>query len=224
VLVWVTRDEPEGGPLSTALRDAGLGVVHEPALERRVVSGARDEIAALGADDWLVLTSVFAVRAIAPPGALRCRIAVVGEKTKAAAESRGLRIEYVSAGGTASDLFQEISGRAAGHTICYPRSSEARVPDLGAGVTLVSPVAYETRRRAWRRDVVDDVDVIAVTSPSAVTAVGALAKKYASLGPTTSAALRDLGVEPWIEAPVKSFDSLARAIADHAERSRNHSA
>ena len=59
--VWVTRDEKSDGPLSSALRSAGLGVILEPVLERRVVTDAADVIARLGPDDWLVLTSVYAV-------------------------------------------------------------------------------------------------------------------------------------------------------------------
>jgi uroporphyrinogen-III synthase len=48
--VWVTRDEETVGPLSTALRAAGLTVVHEPVLARRVVNDAADTISQLGSD------------------------------------------------------------------------------------------------------------------------------------------------------------------------------
>ena len=61
--VWVTRDENSGraavdGAAECGARSrAGAG-----ACSRRVLTDARDEIARLGPDDWLVLTSVFAVR------------------------------------------------------------------------------------------------------------------------------------------------------------------
>ncbi len=61
--VWVTRDEKPDGPLSAALWEAGLSVVHEPVLERRVVNDAHEAITKLGPDDWLVLTSVYAIEA-----------------------------------------------------------------------------------------------------------------------------------------------------------------
>ena len=53
--VWVTRDEPVDGPLSTALRAAELEVVNEPVITRRVISDARDEIRSWGENDGLVL-------------------------------------------------------------------------------------------------------------------------------------------------------------------------
>ena len=63
--VWVTRDEPNDGPLSTALRKHGLVAVTEPVLERRIVPQTLSLIDRLGRDDWLVLTSPFAVQAAA---------------------------------------------------------------------------------------------------------------------------------------------------------------
>ncbi len=212
--VWVTRDEPPppDGALSAALLEAGLEVIHEPVITRTIVSDARAEIDALGHEDWLVLTSAFAVEAI-DRSVVPCRIAVVGMATRRAALDAGLRVDHLSAGGTASDLFAELRPHARGKTICYPRSSKAEVPEVEAGVTLVSPVVYKTTKRRYRRGAHKECDVIAVASPSAARAIGPIAKPCASIGPTTSAALRDLGIEPWVEAPEKSFESLAEAIS-----------
>lgn len=217
--VWVTRDElPREGPLSKALHQAGLEAVCEPVIERQVVYDARAEIEALGENDWLVLTSVFAVGAIGDPPVIRCKVAVVGEATKRAAEAKGLRVEHLSQGGDARSLFEELAAKAIGRTVCYPRSSQAKLPgpEFCEGVSLVSPITYETTTREYRRSVINDINVIAVTSPSAVRAIGVVDKPYGSIGPTTTAALRELGIEPWVEAPVKNFTSLAQAIADQA--------
>ena len=89
-----------------------------------------------------------------------------------------------------------------------------KAPELPAGVHVVSPVLYETAPRSWRRGVIEEVDVVAVASPSAVRAVGALNLPWASIGPTTTAALREAGIEPWVEAAEPSFEALARAIAE----------
>lgn len=215
--VWVTRDEPADGPLSTALRAAGLEVVNEPVITRRVINDARDEILSLGENDWLVLTSAFAVKAVHQPDTAVFKLAVVGLATKQAAEDAGWAVDFVSVGGDATSLFAELAPRAASRTICYPRSSQAIPPTLSDDITLLCPVAYETAPREYRTEVVDEVDVIAVASPSAVRGVlaaGKVNKPFASIGATTSAALRELGVEPWVEAPEKSFASLARAIAN----------
>ena len=221
--VWVTRDEPPQGPLSRALRGAGLEVVHEPVIARSVLTDAHDEIAALTPSDWLVLTSVLAIEAVAPDVATVPQVAVLGDSSRRAAQGRGFRVVMVSAG-DASSLFDELFIRAPRATICYPRSSQAKVPDVPRGVNFVSPVLYETVALTFRRSVLEDAELVAVTSPSAVRAVGPVDLPFASIGPTTSAALREIGANPWIEAPQPSFESLARAIADHVNASRHHRA
>jgi uroporphyrinogen-III synthase len=212
--VWVTRDEATDGPLSTALRHAGLDPVLEPVVSRRVLTDARDEIARLGPDDWLVLTSVFAVEAVAVEPARVPRVAVVGEVSRQAALVLKLRVELVSADGTAAGLFGQLADCAGGTTVLYPRSSLAEAPELPAGIRVVSPVLYETAPRSWRRGVVGEVDVVAVASPSAVRAVSTVDLPCASIGATTTAALREGGIKPWVEAAEPSFEALARAIAE----------
>ena len=74
------------------------------------------------------------------------------------------------------------------------------------------------------RHVIDSVDVVSVASPSAVAAIRAVVGiprgiPFASIGPTTSAALRRVGIEPWVEAPKRSFASLAQTIASQASDS-----
>lgn len=214
--VWVTRDEPSDGPLSTALRAHGLTVVHEPVLERRVVADAPAIIGQLTADDWLVLTSPFAIEAVACEAARIPRVAVVAESSRRAAEAHGMRVELVSSGGDGESLFQELRHKVTGGIVCYPRSSRAAIPDAWPGVDLRCPVLYETTTRAFDREVISRVDVVAVASPSAVHAVGPLNLPFASIGPTTSAAIRQMGREPWLEASAPSFEALAAAIAARA--------
>ncbi|MHC4589751.1 MAG: uroporphyrinogen-III synthase [Planctomycetota bacterium] len=212
----MTRDEAADGPLSRALRDAGLEPVLEPVVSRRVLTDARDEISRLGPDDWLVLTSVFAVEAVAVEPARVPRVAVVGEASRQAALALNLRVELVSADGTAAGLFRELAEQAGAATVLYPRSSLADVPDLGPAVQIECPVLYETAARSWRHSVVGEVDVVAVASPSAVGAVGSVDLPFASIGPTTTATLLEAGIEPWVEAAEPGFEALARAIADQS--------
>ena len=247
--VWVTRDEEPDGALSTALREAGLSVVHEPVLERRVVDDAHEAITKLGPDDWLVLTSIYAIEAVAQEAARVPRVAVVSEASRRAAQARGFRVELVSPRGDGGSLIQALRRQTKGGKVCYPRSALAQPPDPWPGIELLSPVLYETIARTFDRSVFDRVDVVSVTSPSAVDSIRALPHqspssvlrsgnpglgdwcgtsagsftsagapecklRFASIGPTTSAALRQMGIEPCIEAPDPSFKSLARAIAD----------
>lgn len=222
--IWVTRDEPPDGPLGAALRATGLEVVHEPVLERKALTDARDEIASLGSDDWLVLTSVYAIESVAGDVARVPQIAVVSESSRSAAEARGFHVALVSKGGTARSLFNELWQAAHGATVCYPRSSQAEQPDVGPGITFVSPVLYEMIARPYRKSVVDEIDIVTVTSASAVRAIGVLTLPFASIGPSTTVALGEIGISSWVEAPQPNFDSLAKAIADQVNVSRHHRA
>ena len=224
MIVWVTREEPSDGPLCTALRASGLRAVLEPVIQRRVLSKANEVIGDLGPDDWLVLTSPYAIEAAACEAARIPRVAVVAEPSRRAAEARGMRVELVSSGGDGKSLFAELRSKVASGKVCYPRSSLAKVPQSWPGVELHCPVLYETVARAFDRTVIEKVNVVSVASPSAVRAVGRVDLPFASIGPTTSAAIRQIGRRPWVEAPMPSFDSLAAAIAAQANDSRHQRA
>lgn len=218
--VWVTREEEDDGPLCTALRAAGLTPVLESVLTRRVLPEAHAAIRALSADDWLVLTSPFAIEAVEAEAARVPRVAVVGEPSRRAAQSRGLRVELVGDGDGAS-LFGKLRERARSGVVCYPRSSLVKPPQPWNGVRILSPVLYETTPRAYDPAILMLIDVIAVASASAVRAVGPVDKPFASIGAATSAALRQLGIEPWVEADTPGMEALAAAISRAAGRSNS---
>jgi uroporphyrinogen-III synthase len=210
--------------LCTALLAHRLQPVLEPVVKRRVVTDPTEAIGELGSDDWLVLTSAYAIEAAACQAARVPRVAVVAESSRRLAESLGLRVELVSSGGDGKSLFAELRRRATSGKVCYPRSSKAVVPASWPGVELCSPVLYETSARAFDRGVISRVDVVTVASPSAVHAIGKVDLPFASIGATTSAALRKIGTEPWLQAPEPSFESLAAAIAAQAGESPHHRA
>jgi uroporphyrinogen-III synthase len=194
----------------------GLQPVLEPVVTRRVIADPAEAVGQLGPDDWLVLTSPYAIEAAVCPAARVPQVAVVAEPSRRLAESLGLRVKLVSSGGDGRSLFAELRTRATTGKVCYPRSSKAKVPEAWPGVELRSPVLYETTARDFDHSVVGRVDVVSVASPSAVNAIGRLDLPFASIGATTSAAIRKLGREPWLQAPKPSFEALAAAIADQA--------
>ncbi len=217
--VWVTRDEQRDGPMSASMRRHGLSPILEPVVERHVVSNAFDEISRLGGDDWLVFTSVYTVEAVALEPARVPRVAVVGEATRRACETRGLRVELVGSTGDAAGLFSDLHTHITSGQVCFPRSSLAKPLPSWNGVDVASPVIYETVAVDFDKSVVKRVDIIAVASPSAVHAIHGAdidtnERPFACIGPTTSSTLRQLGIEPAVEATKRSFDALARAIAD----------
>jgi len=226
VNVWVTRDEERDGPMCTALQDESLGVVWEPVLERRLCESWDDAaVADLGENDWLVLTSPYAIELLAGRSdRRRPRVAVVAEASKELAVANGYNVALVSSDATGATLFNELSRQVHSGTVCYPKSSLAEKPDAWPGITLRCPILYETVARSFDRTVIERVDLVAVASASAVRAVGRVALPFASIGPKTTAALRDLCIKPVVEAPDRSFQSLAEAIARYAKDARHHRA
>jgi uroporphyrinogen-III synthase len=225
VIVWVTRDESDDGPLSTALCARGLTVLLEPVLERRVVADPADLLRDLGADDWLVLTSVYAIEAVAEgPEAGVPQVAVVGDPSRRSAEQHGLRVALVGKDGHGETLFAQLRETVHSGLVCYPRSAQAEPPEPWPGIELRTPILYDRVPRIFDRDAARRATIAAVASPSAVEALGDLDIPLASIGRTTSEAIRRRHREPAVEASYPSFEHLAAAIADYLSDSRHHRA
>lgn len=222
--VWVTRDETDDGPLATALREAGLRPIVEPAITRQVIDQPQQLIAHLSADDWLVITSPFAADALACDAATRPKVAVIGDATRQRAESHNMRVSLIAPQSTRDSLFKALAQIAATGIVCYPRSSLAKPPPAWPDITLESPVLYHTQPRDFDRSIIDRVDIIAVTSASAASAIGSTRKPVASIGPDTSAELKSMGIAVTVEAKSPQLTALADAIADYARSSRHHRA
>ncbi len=216
--VWVTRDESEGGPLSRALRNAGVDVLLEPVLERRVVDELPVDFESLCENDWLVLTSAFAVDALPEHMLHTPKLAAVGPATKNALEARGARCALMGPGPGVDALFTSLRRKSPTGRVVYARSNLADVPTSHGFSSFSAPIVYETTRRAFDFDRVSSATVIAVTSPSAVSALKNETRPFASLGPTTSRAVQSAGHELWVEAPTPSLEALAQAIVERHQR------
>ena len=216
MIVLVTRDESADGPLCTALRARGLEVLLEPVLERRIVANPAELVRGLGADDWLVLTSVYAIEAMGTAaGAKVPQAAVVGESSRRVAEKCGLRVALISQDGHGETLFAKLRETVRRGIVCYPRSGQAEAPASWPGIELRSPVLYETTLRNFDRAAAMKAAIAAVASPSAVDALGDIDIPLASIGRTTSQAIRRHGRKPAVEAAYPSFEHLAAVIADY---------
>lgn len=239
--VVVTRDEPPGGPLAGLLAAAGARVLLWPTVAIAPPADPRPlahALAALESFDWLALTSVHAVAAVAAlratlPPALR--VAVVGASTAAAVRALGWRVdrqpdEFHTAGLLASFAGDEQG--VAGRRVLFPASDRAAtaLPDglaaLGAEVVRVE--AYRTAPAPLDagscRDaaVRGEVDVVTFASPSAVDGLAAalgdagltqlLAEAaVAAIGPTTAGALVRRGRVPDAIASPATLDGLVVA-------------
>lgn len=167
------------------------------------------------------------------------RICAIGPRTSAALAARGLRADLVPADASrdavARALLAAIPSPASARVL-FPRSSIA--PDVlpatlrDAGVTVDDVVAYENlpplaEDAARIRALFEEraVDVVAFTSSSTVeNLVAALGEDaaarfadvvVASIGPSTTATARRLGLHVALEAPVHTTAGLVAALHAH---------
>lgn len=191
----------------------------------------------LNSYDWLIFTSANTVSAVmeraAVLGVSICRstipqVAAVGESTAVAARIAGIRIAVVPQRYVAEALVETLAGQVTGKRILLARAEIARdvIPDAlrAAGAQLDVVDAYrnvlpEEAPVLLRVALEKGIDAVTFTSSSSVTHLAAAAKAAGmpfpfagvpaiSIGPITSATLREHGWEPAVEAEVSDISGL----------------
>ncbi|HKF46360.1 MAG TPA: uroporphyrinogen-III synthase [Terracidiphilus sp.] len=190
--------------------------------------------------DWLIVTSANTVHAlveraaavgISPAESAVPKVAAVGEATAKAARDAGFAVALVPETYVAESLVESLAGVSAGKRVLLARAEVARdvIPDAlrvaGAAVDVVDAYrnavpaeAPELLRAALARP----VDAVAFTSSSSVTHLAEAAMRAGvafplagvmavSIGPITSATLRELEWEPAAEAEQHDVAGLIAA-------------
>jgi uroporphyrinogen-III synthase len=184
---------------------------------------------------WVAFTSANAVRALLPridrwpPGT---HLATVGTATAAALEEHGLSAKLVPSRGDAEHLAQELLRHLSpGDQVLIPQAADAR-PTLAetlraAKVPVTAVTAYDKRLPPEAPGLAEQLFAdhalgwVTFTSPRIARSFAELLGdawptrrselRAASIGPVTSEALRELGVEPAAEAANPSDDELVAA-------------
>ena len=233
--VAVTRARAQASALAARLRTLGATVVEAPAIRTQPLPAALPD---LGAYDLLCVTSpngaheLFARLAAADADARALAgltVAAIGPGTARALGEHGIRPDVVPARAVAEGLVESLAGVEMRRALIV-RGQEGRdvLPDAllerGAEVdvlvlyeTVAEPLDEATARAAA------GADYLTFTSASTVrfflAAAGSLAgPRIASIGPATSAALREAGVEPDLEADPHTPDGLVAALVADAAR------
>jgi uroporphyrinogen-III synthase len=192
--------------------------------------------------DWLILTSANTVRALvdralSTGSALvhpaRLKVAAVGEATASAARAAGFRVVFVPESYVAESLVDGLKGSSSGEKILLVRAEVSRdvIPDAlraaGAVVDVVDAyrnVMPEAAPEQLREALVSRLDAATFTSSSSGTHLAEAARAAGvewpfagvpaiSIGPVTSATLRESGWEPAIEANPSDIPGLIAAVA-----------
>jgi uroporphyrinogen III methyltransferase / synthase len=237
--IVITRDRRQAMELAEPLEALGADTLLAPmiGIQAATDSGPLHEaIGRLGSYDWLIFTSVNGVRSFvealdrssADLRSLQAKICAIGPATRAAVEALHLKVDRMPAEYVAESLLEAFEGEdLAGRAILLPRAAVARdvIPvalrERGARVDVVEAYrtgmpgdAVERMREALARR----PHWITFTSSSTVTnfvsAAGEVAEglKVASIGPITSATLREHGLKVDVEADPHTIGGLVAAI------------
>jgi uroporphyrinogen-III synthase len=225
----VTRAAEDARALSYALGVAGFEAVEVPLLQRvwrldaLIAEGTRTDL------DWIVVTSAAAADVIGiavPKGWPNARFAAVGAATRKRLETLGFDVDIVPPQATGSDLVAAL-GDLRGKQVLYPRA-DAAAPGTAdglkrAGAALTEVVAYtnsapphfieEVRARL-------PVDATTLMSGSAARRLAAAVPedqrhrlgKIAVMGPSTSDAARERGLQVHAMATPHSIQGLVSAV------------
>lgn len=240
--VLVTRPREQAAELAALLENAGAEPVVMPTIAIAPPddwSEADRAIARLPHYDWILVTSVNAARAlgdrlcalgISPEGLDSPRIAAVGPRTAEALTDLGFTVVFHPARHLAQELVEDLEARTGlvGAQILLPRGDLAspelpkRLHERGASVTDV--VIYRTVYQehgsieAMLRD--RRLDWITLTSGSAVRSLYEQVGDptlfqgvpIASIGPVTTQAAKELGLDVTVEAEPHTIQGLVQAL------------
>jgi uroporphyrinogen III methyltransferase/synthase len=231
-VVAVTRARAQASELAARLAELGAAVVETPAIRIDPLPVELPE-----PPDLLCLTSPNGVRIYfdALPGDARAlantRIAVIGPGTAAALRERGVEADVVPERFVAEGLLEALASEPLqGKRVLIARAADARdvLPDgLRERGAIVDVVAlYETVAEPFTEtEALKAATYVTFTSSSTVrflVSSGAVVPdgaRIASIGPVTSATLREHGLEPDLEAERHDIDGLVAALtADAASR------
>lgn len=242
--IVVTRAQAQASALTERLAAAGAEVIEMPAtrIEPCDLAGLRDALGDIAAFDWIVFTSQNAVQVAWD--ALRAmgldarafagvKIAAVGPMTADALLQHGLAVDVVPERFVAEGLLDALRSRedVRGARVLYVAGEGARETLerglIGAGASVERVTAYRSVVDGTDADSLKarldrgDVDLATFTSASSVRAfvdlVGAERARRvpaASIGPITTEAARDAGLDVAIEATTSTIDGLVEAIVE----------
>ncbi|MBV9716239.1 MAG: uroporphyrinogen-III C-methyltransferase [Solirubrobacterales bacterium] len=235
--VAVTRARMQASGLSARLRGLGASVIEAPAIRIVSLDGPAPEI---GRYDLVCVSSPNGVRLLferlgaagldarALAGA---RVAAIGPGTATALRERGVIADVVPERFLAEGLVDALADLPIRRAL-IARAAEARdvLPDAlrGRGAEVDVLALYETVAEPLgdaELAALDRADYLTFTSSSTVrffmAAVGdrlPAGARIASIGPVTSAALREHGLEADVEATRHDIDGLVAALVQAATR------
>ena len=201
--IVVTRPEGQESDLVEQLERLGHTVLHCPLIAIEPIGSDSIDV---GAYDWVVVTSANGARALrARASGSMPRIAAIGGAT---AEAMG-GADLVASISTQEGLLAEFP-RPAGRVLFAAAEGARTVLPDGLGADVV--VLYRTTE--LRPALLPAADIYVIASPSAARALAAVATgaSVVSIGPETSRASREVGLDVVAEAKRHDTAGLVAAV------------
>jgi len=239
--ILVGRAIKQASALSDLLREQGATVIEIPFIEikrPRSFAPLDRALRSLHTYDWLVLTSVNGVEVffsrlerLRSADLSGLRVAAIGPATRDAIERAGLRVQVMPREYVAESVVKALRGRVRGKRVLLVRAKVARdvIPrelrKAGARVDVVEayhtvmPKASAGKLRRLLKEPKRRPDAITFTSSSTVRNFLELAGEspldgilFVSIGPVTSATLRECGLKPHAQAREYTMTGLVSAL------------
>jgi uroporphyrinogen-III synthase len=230
--IVVTR--PESKTLADELERLGAEVTIVPLIEIRPAEDRRaleEAVRAFPTYDWIVLTSVNGVAAVADglSGLAGPQVAAVGPVTADAIRSLGIEPAFVAT--RASDDIAGGLGELAGKRVLLPQADIAAphlaedLRERGAEVDVV--VAYRTvlvEPPMWGILPLRIADAVVLASGSACRSLAAAGgagdgAMLVCIGPKTAKVAREVGLKVGLVADETTSDGIIRTLVSHFEES-----
>lgn len=251
--ILITRAKGQASALATQLEALGATPILIPTIEiapPTTYCAMDAALASIRSFDWLIFTSANAVQSFVDRArSLKLdpqakRIAAIGSATAKAVVEAGMKVDLVPPQAVAESLAEALKAHARDSSMLLVRAAAGRdiLPDAltAAGATLTIVEAY---RNVIPTTSVEELRTLftmnppdAITFTSGSTAVNLVALMdvaslkipgavvLASIGPITSQAMRELGIEPTIESAEATIPALVAALSTQASsfwRSQN---
>ena len=240
--ILITRAKGQASALALQLEALGATPILIPTIEIAPPSSYCAIDAALSSIrsfDWLIFTSANAVQSFVDRARLlklnpqAKRVAAIGSATAKAAADAGMTVDLVPPQAVAESLAKALKPHAPNATMLLVRAAAGRdiLPDslTSAGATVTIAEAY---RNVIPTKSVEELRVLFTTNPpdaitftsgstaqNLVALMDAASLKIpegvvlASIGPITSQAMREVGLEPTIEAGEATILALVATLS-----------
>ncbi len=208
--VWISRSLAKDSIFNKLTKSSSVSLTAESLIEMKII-----KIDFLPSCDWIFINSAFALNSIMHlNSSLRSKkIAAFGQSTAKYIQKNGLKVDFIGEG-PPNNVAQGFSSMVNSNEVVFFPSSNKSIGTVQSVMNDRNKTIIETYQTFLIEKKLKNHDYLVFTSPSNVEAFLLSNKvnnqKIISIGPSTTKALKDAGINNVLE----SFQSSELALAD----------